>query len=57
MPSVLSTLCFACSNWHGMEQSGGVGQWGEDVDWGPAELSPPESEQSGGAVQLGLLQF
>lgn len=57
MPSVLSTLCFACSNWHGMEQSGGVGQWGEDVDWGPAELSPPESEQSGGAVQLGLLQY
>lgn len=28
-----------------MEQSVGVSQWGEDVDWGPAELSFPESQQ------------
>lgn len=48
----------ACSNWHGMEGSVGVNQWGEDVGWGPTELSPPESEQGGegGAVQLGILQ-
>lgn len=28
-----------------MEWSVGVNQWGDDVDWGPTELSPPESEQ------------